>query len=347
MMKIKDLNLKIVEKFKIFGAIALAVIVAGFAVMAFLGMNVGLDFAGGITMEMHVNENGVVDTAKLKEDIKDKITELSLDKKFDEPTYRWSDRNDGLVVEISIGYEYDGKKVEDENKFLFMVAGDPSDDEVRGLTDDIYDAMYDLAEDEFDDMVEIEKPIARIVNASTARKLLENAIIATIVAVVVMLIYIGIRFKLAPAIAAVIALCHDVLIMIALTTIFRIEVNTTFIAAIITIVGYSINATIVIFDRIREVRSLDSMKDKSDIEVANKSIVDTLGRTILTTITTLITIVALAVVCAVMGVSSIRDFALPIIFGLIGGTYSSVFISSSLWVLFRKLGNKILRRKAK
>ena len=187
----------------------------------------------------------------------------------------------------------------------------------------------------------MENVATEIVSGETSRKLLGNAIIATAVAVVIMLIYIGFRFTLSSGLAAVIALVHDVLIMLALTTIFRVQVNTTFIAAIITIVGYSINATIVIFDRIREVKNLESMKGATDAEIANKSVIDTLGRTILTTVTTLSVIVVLAIVCAITGVSTMSEFALPIIFGLLAGTYSSVFLSTPIWVYLRKLGAKI------
>ena len=155
-----------------------------------------------------------------------------------------------------------------------------------------------------------------------------------------MLIYIIIRFTLTSGLAAVICLTHDVLMMLALTTIFQIQVNTTFIAAVITIVGYSINATIVIFDRIRENQALNSMKDKTNEEIANKSIAETLSRTILTTITTLAVIIILAIVCSLMGVVSMEEFALPIIFGLLAGTFSSVLLAPSVWVLLKKVGAK-------
>ena len=122
--------------------------------------------------------------------------------------------------------------------------------------------------------------------------------------------------------------------------IFQIQVNTTFIAAVITIVGYSINATIVIFDRIRENKALNSMKDATNVEIANKSVAETLSRTILTTITTLATILALALVCSLMGVITMEEFALPIIFGLLAGTFSSVLLAPSVWVLLKKVGAK-------
>ncbi|HBF86423.1 MAG TPA: hypothetical protein DDW54_01945 [Clostridiales bacterium] len=123
------------------------------------------------------------------------------------------------------------------------------------------------------------------------------------------------------------------LIMVSFTTIFRIPVNSTFIAAVITIIGYSINATIVVFDRIREIEKQPSSEGFVDKDIANQAVTNTLSRSILTTLTTLVMIVMLAI----FGTASIREFALPIIFGLIGGAYSSILLSASIWVYLRKL----------
>ena len=332
MKKIKDLNLKIVEKFKIFGPISLALILVGAIVMAIFGMEVGLDFAGGAKVEIYFDEY-LANNPSMKTELVQEMERVAEAEGFEVGSTRWSGE-DNTTLELGLEYRYDGEKInskdqEAQQAFLEKIQGD-------GLIQKLKDAAF-AYDAEFEDIV----ITANIVNASTARKLLVNALWATAVAVVVMLIYIAIRFKFTSGIAAVIALLHDVLMMIALVTIFRIQVNTTFIAAVITIIGYSINATIVIFDRIREVAKLDSMKDATDVEIANKSIKDTLGRSILTTLTTLVTIVALAVVCAVMGVSSMQEFALPIIFGLIAGTYSSVFLSASIWVYLRKIAAKI------
>ena len=132
--------------------------------------------------------------------------------------------------------------------------------------------------------------------------------------------------------------------MFALTTIFQIPVNSTFIAAIITIVGYSINATIVVFDKVRELERRPSYAEVTDKEVANEAIISTLGRSVLTTLTTLVMIGALAI----FGTQSIREFALPIIFGLLAGAYSSVLLSAPSWVYLRKLFKQADKRpKAK
>lgn len=166
------------------------------------------------------------------------------------------------------------------------------------------------------------------VGASVGKELTRNSIIALAVACIAMLIYIAIRFKIDFGIAAVIALVHDVLITIAVYAIFDIPVNTPFIAAILTIVGYSMNDTIVIFDRIRE--NSKSMRRATSTEIADKSIYQTLGRSIKTTVTTLFAIGAVNVF-----VPTVREFSFPILIGITAGAYSSIFIASPIWVKLR------------
>ena len=170
--------------------------------------------------------------------------------------------------------------------------------------------------------------------------LVKNAVISVLLAAVLMLIYIAIRFDLNSGIAAVFGLLHDVLIMLSFMVIFRsvIQMNSSFIAAALTIVGYSINNTIVIFDRIRE--NAKKMPNVAREEVTNISIKESLGRTICTTVTTLITIVALCI----LGVASIREFALPIIVGILSGVYSANMINGYVWAF---LEEKRRNRKAK
>ena len=170
--------------------------------------------------------------------------------------------------------------------------------------------------------------------------LVKNAIISVLLAAALMLIYIAIRFDLNSGIAAVFGLLHDVLIMLSFMVIFRsvIQMNSSFIAAALTIVGYSINNTIVIFDRIRE--NAKKMPTGAREEVTNISIKESLGRTICTTVTTLITIVALCI----LGVASIREFALPIIVGILSGVYSANMINGYVWAF---LEEKRRSRKAK
>lgn len=167
------------------------------------------------------------------------------------------------------------------------------------------------------------------VSATVGSELLGSSLQALLIAAVLMLIYISFRFELLSGLSAVLALVHDVLIMLSVYAIFRLPVNTSFIAAMLTIIGYSINATIVIFDRIRE--NTKYLKKETFASIVNTSIWQSMGRSINTTVTTLITIVMIYI----LGVTSVREFALPIIIGLLCGTYSSIFLAGSFWCLFR------------
>ena len=173
--------------------------------------------------------------------------------------------------------------------------------------------------------------------------LVRNAIISVLLAAVLMLIYIAIRFDFNSGVSAVFGLLHDVLIMLSFMVILRsfIQMNSSFIAAALTIVGYSINNTIVIFDRIRE--NAKKMPSADRDEVANVSIKESLGRTICTTATTLITIVALCI----LGVASIREFALPIIIGILSGVYSANMINGYVWAFLEEKRKSRKAAKAK
>ena len=176
------------------------------------------------------------------------------------------------------------------------------------------------------------------IGASVGKELTRNSVIALVVACLAMLAYIAIRFKMDYGVAAIIALVHDILITISVFAIFNIPVNTPFIAAILTIVGYSINDTIVIFDRIRE--NEKNMRRASATEIANKSITQTMSRSINTTITTLITITAVNIF-----VPTVREFSFPLIIGIAAGAYSSIFIASPVWVLLRHREEKKSNKK--
>jgi preprotein translocase subunit SecF len=170
-----------------------------------------------------------------------------------------------------------------------------------------------------------------------------NAFMSVLIASVLTLIYVWIRFTLFPGIAGIIALLHDVLIMTAFVSIFRIEVNSTYIAACLTIIGYSINDTIVVFDRIRENNRKFDIHTISRTVIADSSIRETLPRTINTFVTSLITSVAVYV----FGVQSIREFSLPLIVGLISGFYSSIFIATPIWISLANARAKHSTKKLK
>ena len=164
------------------------------------------------------------------------------------------------------------------------------------------------------------------ISGTISGEMQKTAAVAVIIACVAMLIYITIRFMdLKMGVSSILALVHDVLIMLAFYAIFRIPVNNSFIAALLTVLGYSINATIVIFDRVRENKKL--MGRSSTEEIINTSLYQTMRRSIYTSLTTLFAIGAVYV----FGVQSVKEFALPMMVGIISGAYSSVFLSGSIW----------------
>ena len=179
--------------------------------------------------------------------------------------------------------------------------------------------------------VDTEKITTETISSTISSEMRSDALLAVIVATICMLIYIWFRFKdIRFATSSVLALVHDVLVVLAFYAVVKVSVGSTFIACMLTIVGYSINATIVIFDRVRENLSLAGFKEDLQTTV-NKSINQTLSRSIFTSLTTFIMVAALYV----LGVTSIREFALPIMVGIICGTYSSVCLTGAMWYVFR------------
>lgn len=175
------------------------------------------------------------------------------------------------------------------------------------------------------------------VSGTISGEMKKNAFLSVVVACICMLIYVSIRFKdFNTGASAVIALCHDALVVLGSYALFRIPMNNNFIAAILTVLGYSINATIVIFDRVRENRK--ALGRNNFEALVDTSVKQTLTRSIFTSLTTFFTVAALYI----LGVDAIRQFALPICVGVICGTYSSIFIAGNIWYL---LSTSALKRK--
>ena len=169
------------------------------------------------------------------------------------------------------------------------------------------------------------------ISATISANMQSSAILAVVCACAAMLIYISIRFRnIRMGTAAIMALLHDALIVIAFYGVLRIPLNYSFVAVILTILGYSINATIVIFDRIRENRGI--IRKASITDLVNISTTQTLRRSIFTSLTTLFVVLALYI----LGVASIREFTMPIIIGIIAGTYSSVFLVGTIWYMLSR-----------
>ncbi|MDS1030009.1 protein translocase subunit SecF [Bacillota bacterium LX-D] len=172
------------------------------------------------------------------------------------------------------------------------------------------------------------------VSGTVGKELTQKAIYSIIIASILMVVYITFRFEFYFGLAAVLALIHDVLVVVGVFSLFQIEVDGTFVAALLTIIGYSINDTIVIFDRIRE--NLRFYKKESNIDVANMSINQTLFRSISTVLTVIMCLVAILV----FGGETTRIFALAMLIGTITGCYSSIFNASPLWIDFKSLSQK-------
>ncbi|EJW17093.1 protein translocase subunit SecF [Paenibacillus alvei] len=182
------------------------------------------------------------------------------------------------------------------------------------------------------------------VDVEIARELQRNALLAVLIASIGIIIYVSIRFEWRFAVSAVVALLHDAFMVISLFSIFRLEVTLPFIIAVLTIIGYSINDTIVIFDRIRENLRFSKIKSMDDLaHLVNDSIYQTLTRSINTVLTVLVTALCLFI----FGSESIRMFSLAILFGLGFGAYSSIFIASPLWVVLKNKENKKPKAAAK
>lgn len=275
---------------------------AGIMVLALLlslfgmGINVGIDFSGGMSMQYTMGE------AVTQSDIEGVLNGIGL--------------KDYAVSVQGTGKDSINIRIKAIDK-----------DGVQGVQASITEAL------------QAKYPNAAIygdvnyVGPVAGATLLRNAFLSVLIAALCMLIYIAIRFDFNSGAAAVLGLVHDVLIMLSFMVILRsfVQMNSSFIAAMLTIVGYSINNTIIIFDRIREnARKMPSSTPR--VDVVNRSIKECLGRTINTTLTTLVTIVCLYI----FGVSSIREFALPIIVGIISGVYSANMINGYVWAFLEE-----------
>ncbi|MCR5508042.1 MAG: protein translocase subunit SecD [Lachnospiraceae bacterium] len=288
-------------KRKIFIGISIAAIVAGFIVMGVNAgagkhaLNLSLEFLGGTSTNVTFNEDMPV------ADI------------------------DAKVVPVIEGITGDGnvqvQKVAGSNEVIFKT---------RTLSAEERTSFSDKMVENFG--VEAEKITAETISSTISSEMSRSAVIAVIVATIFMLLYIWIRFSdVKFGFGSVTALVHDVLVVLAFYAFSRVSVGNTFIACMLTIVGYSINATIVIYDRIREVLRDPQFNNLSLEEKVNMCVNQTLTRSIFTSLTTFIMVAVLYV----LGVTSIKEFALPLMVGIVCGTYSSICLASALWYIFK------------
>ena len=286
------------SKRKIFFSISAILIVIGIVFLFIKGLNLGIDFTGGTTFQFKLTDTKY--SPQVENDIK------------------------ALVK------EHTGVAAAD------CVVQQVGDDEVSVRTKKLENTQSDALKKALIEKYKFDAKTLEFetVSGTVSGRLLGDSLKAIALAVVLMLIYIWFRFDIQSGTSAVVALVHDVLIMLGFYAVFGFTVNTSFIAAILTIVGYSINATIVVFDRVRE--NGRTMRQATPDQIADRAIKNSYLRAINSSLTTLFTIGVLYV----MGVDSIKEFALPIIVGIVAGTYSSLFIAGPFWAWWKNLGAK-------
>ena len=300
-------------KKKIFFILSAVVIIAGFVTMGVHkgnggdALNYSLEFKGGTSTNVEFNEDMSI------EELDEKVVPI--------------------IEEISKDANVQTQKVQGSNQVIF-----------KSATLDVSqrEELNSRLEEEFG--VDPEKITAETISSTISSEMRTGAVSAVVVSTVLMLLYVWFRFKdVRFGASSVAALVHDVLVVLAFYAAARVSVGNTFIACMLTIVGYSINATIVIFDRIRE--NMTSYKTKEELAaIVNRSISQTLSRSIFTSLTTFIMVAVLYI----LGVSSIKEFALPLMVGIACGTYSSICLASAFWYLLRtRVGGKKAEKNKK
>ncbi|MBR5152590.1 MAG: protein translocase subunit SecF [Clostridia bacterium] len=316
----------------IFLTIALVLVLASIASLVFRGFNLDTDFAGGMAVTYEINsEFSVSDVEAIANEA------LGADRS---PS---SVQRSGNEVIIKFGFDNDLDNDEARSDFAMT--------KIAAITEGLiakYGAPVEEtpAEEATEETPTEETPAEEapktgvvlksqdIVSPSTGRELARSAVLMSILACIAILLYVTFRFEFTSGVVAVLALVHDVVILLGIYSLLQWSVDTNFIAAVLTVLGYSINNTIVIMDRIRE--NTRHARKETYGQIANKSIAQTLNRSINTTITTLLTIGMVYI----LGVPSIQAFSLPIIIGILVGFYSSVFVAGPLWATWRDSGVK-------
>lgn len=365
--KIANSKFSFTKNLKYFLIAPIIITIIGIVLLCTLGFNLGFDFTGGTNMTVYTNgerlENGAfseqsydVDNDEDYNAVLGKIDSVLSEFGLEASSYQKTtidinaDRGLGFVISdggaVIVKFQNgDGDVEEINNKIRLALMEEfgyislPENTDIMNLDDS--------AVQSFIDGTNHSALIANggVTTASASSELMMRSFLALLVAIVLILIYVAIRFELTSGLAAILALFHDIIITSSIMLICRVQINSAFIAALITILGYSINNTIIIFDRIREnVKMSKNLGKINTFEVADRSVRQTLTRSILTTLTTFIMIFFVTVI----GVSDIQEFAFPIMIGILSGFYSSVFLTPGLWAIaYRPSKQKIARMEAK
>ena len=355
------------KNLKYFIIAPIIIVVVGIILLCTLGFNLGFDFTGGTNMTIYMNDS----SSTSGEEFSDQSYDLSKDEDYAKASQKIEKvlglfgltssaiQKSEFNVNADAGY---GFTISDGDAILVKFQNGDSDDiedlnnrirlaflvefgYVDGLTtEEVVDVQN--AEDYLDDAEYSALVInGGVTTANATTELMMKSFLALFVAIVVILIYVAFRFELTSGLSAILALFHDVLVTASVMLMCRVEINTAFIAALITIMGYSINNTIIIFDRIRENVKMSKNLGKIDnYAIADRSVSSTMMRTVLTTLTTFVMIFFITVI----GVADIREFAFPIMVGILAGFYSSVFLTPGLWAIaFHPSKKKIAKMEAK
>ncbi|MAH89295.1 MAG: protein translocase subunit SecF [Pelagibacterales bacterium] len=285
----KTPNINFIENRKIFFSLSLLLALVSILSLWIKGLNFGIDFKGGLLVEAKFDKNIEL------ENLRNTIYELKLG---DFSIQGLDNSNDNFLIKIELSQEF---KV-DQAKLIL---------ELKKSINKNFDSNVDYRRIEY-------------VGPTVSSELIMTGIIAILMAIFSMLIYIWFRFELPFAIGAVIALVHDTILTIGMFSISSLEFNLSTVAAILLIIGYSMNDTVVVYDRVRE--NLKKFKKLDTFSLLNKSINETLSRTINTTATTILALLALFI----FGGNIIKDFSLAMIWGIIIGTYSSILIATPI-----------------
>ncbi|WP_353892616.1 protein translocase subunit SecF [Proteinivorax hydrogeniformans] len=294
------MNINIMDNWKKWVLVSGVIALLSVLIMLVVGLNFGIHFTGGIGVQVELGED--VNT----EDVREVLASLTVEDMDGE----------------SVSLENSFVQSIDESEFYIRTIPLPEDSRVE-LLNSLEDSFPGYSRGEVED-----------IGPQVGQELIRNALLSLLVAAVILILYISYRFQLLFAISALCALVFDILIVLLVFSIFNIELNTPFVAAILTIVGYSINDTIVVFDRVRE--NLKYKAKESDSEIVNTSISQTIVRSVNTSLTTILVLGSLLF----LGGETLQPFAIPLFFGVISGTYSSIFVASPVWLALRNKSAK-------
>ena len=287
---------------RIYYTISLIIIAAGLIFSFVMGVKLDIEFSGG-TILSYVYD-GEINEADFKKSVEDNL---------------------GQNVSVTTGSDFTTGR----NKIMVEVKSK------SGLNSDKQFALSEQLDAEYSEN-NLELFQSSDVSPSSGREFFLKCLVAVIFSAIVLIIYIAIRFKniggWRAGVCAVIALFHDIFVVYAVFVIFRIDIDANFMAVVLTILGYSINDTIVIYDRIRENKTLCAKEKLTLAELTNRSINQSLRRSIYTSLTTIIAMLSVTIVAMVFGVDSIISFSFPVMIGMLSGTYSSICIAGPLWV---------------